>query len=59
MSESRKKAVVGILAAVFFCAMIVLVVMGQRRVGPGGLGLELLGLTGLILLLWLYNRQYK
>ncbi|MBQ9989765.1 MAG: hypothetical protein IJP31_02305 [Lachnospiraceae bacterium] len=59
MSETTKKAITGIILAIFFCAMIALVVIGQRNVGLKGLGLELLGLGGLIFLLWLYNRQYK
>ena len=32
---------------------------GNLIQGLLGLGLELLGLAGLIALLWLYNRQYK
>lgn len=59
MSESAKKVVVGILLGIFFCVCVALVVIGQRNIGPAGLGIMLLGLAGLIFLLWLYNRQYK
>lgn len=59
MSEQGKKWLIGILAAIAFCICIALVVVGQRNVGLDGLGLELLGLAGLITLLGLYNRQYK
>lgn len=59
MSERSKKWLTGILIALVFCVCIALVVIGQRHVGLDGLGLELLGLAGLIVLLWLYNRQYR
>lgn len=59
MNEYNKKILVGILVAIIFCVCIALVIIGQRNVGLPGLGMELLGLAGLITLLWLYNRQYK
>lgn len=59
MNEQIKKVVIGILVAIVFIACIVLVVVGQKNVGLGGLGMELLGLAGLLFLLWLYNHQFK
>lgn len=59
MSEQGKKILLGILVAIIFCICIALVVIGQRNIGLDGLGMELLGLAGLIVLLWLYNRKYK
>lgn len=59
MNEQTKKLIIGILVAVVFCVCIALVVVGQRHIGLAGLGIEMLGLAGLLLLLWLYNRQYK
>lgn len=59
MNEYTKKIVIGILAAIVFAICIVLVVVGQKNVGPTGLLTMLIGLAGLIILLWLYNRQFK
>ncbi len=59
MSEQIQKILIGILVAVAFIVCIALVVVGQRNVGLNGLGMELLGLAGLLFLLWLYNRKYK
>lgn len=59
MSEQKQKILIGILVAVAFIVCIALVVIGQRNVGLNGLGMELLGLAGLLFLLWLYNRKYK
>ncbi len=59
MNEQMKKIIIGILVAVIFVACIALVVVGQRNVGLHGLGMELLGLAGLLFLLWLYNHQFK
>ena len=52
MSEKAKKLLITIV-------VLALVVIGQRHIGPKGLGMMLLGLAGLIVLLGLYNRQYK
>lgn len=59
MNEYTKKIIIGILVAIVFVACIVLVIAGQRIIGWTGLGMELLGLAGLLVLLWLYNRQFK
>ncbi len=59
MNESTTKILTGILIAIVFFVCVALVIVGQRNIGPGGLCTMLLGLAGLIFLLWLYNRQYK
>ena len=59
MGEKMKKiGAITILIGVFIIS-IVLTVVGQRNVGPAGLLTMLVGLAGLIFLLWFYNRQYK
>ena len=59
MNDYTKKLLVGILAEVVFIACIVLVIVGQKNIGPTGLLTMLVGLAGLLILLWIYNRQYK
>lgn len=59
MSEYTKKILMGILAAIVFVACIVLVIVGQMSVGPKGLLTMLVGLAGLLVLLGIYNKQYK
>lgn len=59
MSENGKKLLLGILIAVVFVVCIAVVIVGQRKIGPSGLLMMLVGLAGLLVLLWLYNRQYK
>ncbi len=59
MNEQLKKIMIGIVVAIVFVICIALVVVGQKNIGPAGLGTMLIGLGGLIGLLWLYNRQYK
>ena len=48
-----------IIAVICFIVSIVLVFMGQANVGYTGLAMELIGLAGLLILLYLYNRKYK
>ena len=59
MNERTKSVLKTVLAAIFFIICVALVVLGQNNVGPQGLLVMLLGLAGLILLLYLYNRQFK
>lgn len=59
MNDTAKKIIVGILVAIVFCVCVALVIVGHRNVGLQGLIVELIGLAGLIFLLWLYNRQYR
>lgn len=59
MSETGKKILVAVLAAALFIVCVVLVVIGQRNVGPAGLLTMLAGLAGLVALLWFYNRGFK
>lgn len=59
MSDLTKKILIGIVVLIVFVVCVALVIVGQRSIGPAGLGKQLLGVAGLIVLLWLYNRQYK
>ena len=49
----------GLLYLLFFIGCVALVVAGQRTIGPGGLGIMLLGLLGILVLLFHYNSKYQ
>lgn len=59
MSERMKQTITTILTIVVFIVCIALVITGQRNAGAKGTGIMLLGLAGLIGLLWNYNRKFK
>lgn len=59
MKDTTKKILTGILALILFAGCTALVIIGQRNIGPRGLLIQLLGLAGLVLLLWVYNRKYR
>lgn len=59
MNERTKKWLVGIIAAIVFVVSIVLVLVGHKNIGVPGLMTMFVGLVGLVILLWAYNRQYK
>ena len=48
-----------IIAIIVFIASFGLVSFGQSQIGYAGLAMELVGLAGLLILLYLYNRKYK
>lgn len=59
MDRSVKKWIKALLMLIIFAGSVALVVIGQRQVGPIGLGKQLLGILGLLLLLGIYNHHYK
>lgn len=50
-----KSIVMGILFFVF----LAMIVIAQRTVSAMNLGIELVGLAGLLTLLYIYNKKYK
>lgn len=58
MEENKKWIVVLINAALFLICMA-LVIVGQRRIEAAGLIMQLIGLAGILTLIYLYNRKYQ
>lgn len=53
------KLIARILAALFFLICLWMIFTGQKTIGAIYLGRMVLGLCGLLLLLYLYNRPYR
>lgn len=45
--------------AVVFVICLALVIIGQKNISVTGLVMELIGLVGLLTILFCYNRRYK
>lgn len=48
-----------IIGIVWFVVALALVIGGHRNFGVPGLIVQLVGLTGLLVLLFVYNRKYR
>ncbi|MHC5250127.1 DUF6903 family protein [Enterococcus sp. HY326] len=48
-----------IIKVILFFVFLAMMIMGQKHVGYPGLGVMMLGLIGLLGLLWDYNRKYQ
>ena len=48
----------GLAGVVAFAFCVALVIIGQTIRSPMGLLIMLLGLAGLLVMLWIYNRRY-
>lgn len=66
MNEYTKKTIRNILALIAALACLALVIIGHSMgfmadmsQGLMGLGVQLVGLAGILVLLYLYNRRYK
>lgn len=53
------RTVINIIMALVFIVCLGLIIFGQKHIGVSGLLLELVGLIGLVTLLFTYNRKYK
>lgn len=53
------KYAIRLLYLFIFIVSIVLIVTGQRNIGPAGLLTMLVGLAGILVLLYLYNKKYQ
>lgn len=59
MGEYRMKNTWIVLAKmIVFILFVGLVIFGQRTVGRGYLLIQLIGLAGIVLMLWDYNRKF-
>ncbi|WP_167349593.1 hypothetical protein [Clostridium nigeriense] len=54
--NNMTKIIINIIAFVVFLSMIII---GQRNIGIPGLSIMLVGLTGLLTQLFLYNKKNK
>lgn len=53
------KWIVKLLYLLVFIFSMVLIIVGQRRIGPAGLLVMLIGLVGILVLLYLYNKKFQ
>ena len=53
------KIVKNVIIAIVFVVCLALIIIGQKNISVRGLVMELVGLVGLLVLLYLYNRQFK
>ena len=59
MNSYIKQTVKTLLALLFLGLCLGLIVIGQRKVAYGHLGLMMIGLVGILALLYLYNRSFN
>ena len=55
----ENNAVKNIIMAILFFVFLGLIIVGQKTVSVANLGMVFIGLAGLLVLLYLYNRKYK
>lgn len=55
----ESNVVKNIIMAVLFFVFLGMIIIGQRTVGLAYLGLETVGLIGLLAQLYIYNKKYK
>lgn len=56
--EENKATILLVVKAILFVIFMAMVIIGQRTTGHLYLFVQLIGLSGLLVLLWNYNRKY-
>ena len=59
MKETYKKILTTIVLTAVFIFSVVLITQGRMNTGALGLLTQLVGLAGLLFLLWNYNRKFR
>lgn len=59
MSDRLRSAITIAIEVVVFVGFMALTVIGQRDLSWKGLGLECIGLAGVVGVLWFYNHTHK
>ncbi len=59
MNEYLKQRLLTTLRILLFLGCVVLVMIGQRDVSYGNLGVMGLGLVGMLVIIWDYNRRNR
>ena len=57
--EGNKKWIVILINLVLFIACMALVIVGQKTIEVKGLVMQLVGLAGILALIYVYNRKYQ
>lgn len=53
------KWIVRLIYLLIFIGSMVLIMTGQRNIGPAGLLTMIVGLVGILVLLYLYNKKFQ
>lgn len=53
------KWVLRLICLLIFAGSMALIVTGQRNIGPAGLFMMIIGLAGILILLYLYNKKFQ
>ena len=53
------KWIVRLIYLLIFAGSMALIVTGQRNIGPAGLLTMIIGLAGILILLYLYNKKFQ
>ena len=59
MNDTLKRVLNIVIKILIFIASMCCIIIGQQHTGPIGLIVMIVGLGGLLFLLWSYNRKYR
>ncbi|RSX53305.1 hypothetical protein D2E25_1278 [Bifidobacterium goeldii] len=59
MSDKTRRGLIAALKIVLYVVFVIITIIGARTTSWASLGFECIGLAGVVLMLWIYNRSQK
>ena len=57
--DAVKEKIIGLVLVLCFILSLTLIIVGQKNVSIVGFANEIIGLIGLLVILFIYNRKYR
>lgn len=59
MSDRTRRGIVAAIKVILYIVFVIITIIGARTATWASLGLECVGLLGVVVMLWVYNRSQK
>ena len=59
MSDRTRRGIIAAIKVILYIVFVIITIIGARTTTLASLGLECVGLLGVVVMLWVYNRSQK
>ena len=59
MSDRTRRGIIAAIKVILYIVFVIITIIGARTATRASLGLECVGLLGVVVMLWVYNRSQK
>lgn len=59
MSDKTRRGIFAAIKIVLYIVFVIITIIGAKTTSWASLGMECIGLAGVVIMLWVYNRSQK